>query len=65
MIKIIFTCEVCGFVEEIDYDDVEEKRVVPVCDTCYCKFQKQHQRLKNNIVKLYSQYQIDCPEMDF
>ena len=65
MIKITFTCEVCGGAEEIYYDDVEEKRVLPVCDTCYDTFQKKKERIKNNLLKLYSQYHIDCPDMDF
>ena len=65
MIKITFTCEVCGEVGEIEYDDVEEKRIVPVCDTCYRKFEKRKERLKGNISKLYTDYHIDSPDMDF
>jgi len=65
MIKITFTCEECGIVEEIDYDDVEEKRIVPVCDICYGIFEKKKERIKSNLVKLYSQYHINCPNMDF
>ena len=65
MIEIKFTCEVCGIEELIDYDDVEEKRIVPVCDICYNKFKKNQERMKSNMVKLYDQYHIDCPDMDF
>ena len=65
MIDITFTCDVCGAVERITYDDVEEKRIVPTCDTCYYTFGVKKERLKSNIEKLYSHYHIDCPDMGF
>jgi len=65
MIKITFTCEICGAVEEIDYNALEKKRIVPVCNKCYTAFVKKKERIKSSIVKLYSHYHIDCPDMDF
>ena len=62
MIKIEFTCYVCGKVSKIGVDDIGEKEVVPVCDDCYKKFiSLKEKRIKSfikNIKRLYRDYNI-------
>ena len=62
MIKIEFTCKVCGKVEEITPDDIDEKTIVPVCDACYGQFEAQKGKLiksfKKKMVKVYEVYGI-------
>jgi len=47
------------------YNIGQQKRTLQICDTCYDKFLKRKERLKNNINKLYREHHIDCPVMDF
>jgi len=58
MIKVLFTCEYCGTEEKIDYDDMEEKRIVPLCKQCYDEFWKKRCRLVKAIGKLYNEFNI-------
>ena len=58
MIKVLFTCEHCGAEEKIDYDDMEEKRIVPVCEQCYTEFWEKRCRLVKSIGKLYKEFHI-------
>ena len=61
MIEISFTCEKCGIKLQIEYDDVEEKRIVPVCEPCYNKFENRKDKLIRSLQKLYAEHHIDCP----
>lgn len=58
MIKVLFTCEHCGKEEKIDYDDMEEKNIVPVCDKCYKKFWDKRCSLVLSIKQLYNEFHI-------
>jgi len=49
MIKIEFTCLTCGETTNITENDIDEKTIVPVCDTCYKMFLSQ----KGKIVKSF------------
>ena len=60
MIKVEFTCYSCGGRSVISADDIDEKDIVPVCDSCYEKFLSQKRKLiKSFIGKLISVYS-DC-----
>lgn len=62
MIKIEFTCYVCGGSSEIGTDDISVKAIVPVCDSCYGKFLSRKERLVKSFIKrvtsIYSDYGI-------
>ncbi len=62
MIKIEFTCYVCGKSSEISADDIDEKTIVPVCDDCYEAFLLQKDKLIKSFIKrlisIYSNYSI-------
>jgi len=62
MIKIEFTCFVCGEITEITEDDINEKNTVPVCDACYDKFLSQKSSLVKSFKKrldgIYERYGI-------
>ena len=62
MIKIEFTCYVCGKSSEITEDDIAEKAIVPVCDGCYKKFLSRKEKLIKSFIKklksIYSDYGI-------
>ena len=51
MIKIEFTCYVCGNTSEIGVDNIEEKTIVPVCEGCYNVFVSQNEKLIRLFVK--------------
>lgn len=62
MIKIIFTCHVCGKTSDIGIDDVEEKNIVPVCDGCYNNFVSKKELLiksfKKKLTTIYNEFGI-------
>ena len=62
MIKVVFSCYVCGGSSEIGVDDIDEKTTVPVCDGCYGKFLSRKERLIKSFTKklrsIYSDYDI-------
>ena len=62
MIKIEFTCYVCGEKSEIGVDDIDEKTIVPICDDCYKKFLSRKGKLIKSFIKrlkkVYSDYGI-------
>lgn len=62
MIRIEFTCFVCGEKSEISPDDIEEKEVVPVCETCYKLFKVDKERAVELFIKkiksVYGKYDI-------
>ena len=60
MIEIKFTCDKCGAEETIDEeDDIDEKRMVPVCNKCYKKFEKRRLDYVKRIKKFYEEFHID------
>jgi len=62
LIKIEFTCFVCGETTNITNDDIAEKTIVPVCDDCYEKFLSQKGKFIKSFQKklegLYERYGI-------
>ena len=62
MIKIEFTCYSCAETSAIDADDIEEKVIVPVCDSCYQRFLLQKERLirsfEKKLTSIYSDFGI-------
>ena len=59
MVKIEFTCYVCGNSSEISADDIEEKTIVPVCDDCYSKFLTRKKRLIRSCMKRLTGIYVD------
>jgi RNase P subunit RPR2 len=64
MIKVLFKCEKCGKEQKINYDDIEEKNIVPICDKCYEIFWNTRCALVQSIKQLYSEYHISIETFD-